>query len=223
VSAKLSWSHYVELLSVENDLERGFYENQCINERWSVRELRRQIDSALFERLSLGKDKKKILELSRKGQIIKKPEDIVKDPYVFEFLRLSENDYSEKELEQALIDNLQSFILELGKGFTFVQRQYRMTINNEHYYADLVFYHRILECFVLIDLKLGRVRPQDIGQMNMYLNYFKKEEGPAIGIILSRHNDKLMIEYALGGISNRLFVSKYKIYLPTAEELEKII
>ncbi|MGV8171752.1 MAG: PDDEXK nuclease domain-containing protein [Candidatus Woesearchaeota archaeon] len=223
VSAKLSWSHYVELLTIADDLERGFYEKQSINEHWSVRELKRQIDSALFERISLGKDKREVLELSNKGQIIKRPEDIIKDPYVFEFLGLSENNYSEKELEQALIDNLKTFILELGRGFTFVQRQYRITINNEHYYIDLVFYHRILKCFVLIDLKLGKVKPQDVGQMNMYLNYFHKEEGSAIGIILSRHNDELMIKYALGGISNKLFISKYKIYLPTVQELSEIL
>ncbi|HIH31427.1 TPA: DUF1016 domain-containing protein [Candidatus Woesearchaeota archaeon] len=222
-SVKLSWSHYVELLIVENDLERGFYEKECINERWSVRELRRQIDSALFERITLGKNKKKIIELSRKGQIIRKPEDIVKDPYIFEFLGLSEKDYSEKELEQALIDNLQSLILELGKGFTFVKRQYRIMINNDQYYIDLVFYNRILKCFVLIDLKIGRVKAQDIGQMNLYINYFKKEEGQAIGIILARYKDQIMIEYALGSVSNKLFISKYKIYLPTAEELEKLL
>jgi len=166
---------------------------------------------------------KKIIELSRKGQIIRKPEDIVKDPYIFEFLGLSEKDYSEKELEQALIDNLQSLILELGKGFTFVKRQYRIMINNDQYYIDLVFYNRILKCFVLIDLKIGRVKAQDIGQMNLYINYFKKEEGQAIGIILARYKDQIMIEYALGSVSNKLFISKYKIYLPTAEELEKLL
>ena len=221
LSAKLSWSHYIELLSIDNDLERGFYEQQCVNERWSVRELHRQSDSALFDRNALGKNK--IIELSKKGQIIHHPEDIVKDPYIFEFLGLSNHDYSEKDLEQALIDNLQAFILELGKGFAFVKRQYRITLNNEQYHVDLVFYNRLLECFVLIDLKIGRVTAQDIGQMNLYINYFKKEEGPAIGIILARYKDQILVEYALGGISNKLFISKYKIYLPTARELKKII
>ena len=218
VSGELSWSHYVELIKIENDRERAFYEKQCIKENWSVRELRRQKQTLLFERSTLGK-----------VQFIKnpkKPKDIVKDPYVLEFLNIPEI-HSEKELEQNIIDNLQKFLLELGKGFTFVARQFRMTLGNKHYYVDLVFYHRILKCFVLIDLKIGEVTHSDIGQMNMYLNYFKKEEmnndNEPIGIILTKEKDKILVEYALGGLSNTLFVSKYQLYLPKKEELKRLL
>jgi len=227
LSHQLSWSHYFELLKVEDDLERSFYEKQCIKENWSVRELKRQKNSALFERIALSKDKKGVLELAKKGLLIEKATDAVKDPYVLEFLGIPEDyKYSEKELEQRIIDNLQKFLLELGRGFTFVSRQFRMTLGNKHYYADLVFYHRILKCFVLIDLKIDEVTHSDIGQMNMYLNYFKKEEitkedNEPIGIILTKEKDRVVVEYALGGISNKLFVSKYKLYLPSKEELEK--
>ncbi|MGA2298183.1 MAG: PDDEXK nuclease domain-containing protein [FCB group bacterium] len=226
VSAKLSWSHYSLLLSISDDLERSFYEKQCLNEKWSVRELKRQINSALFLRLAISKDKKGILDLSSKGQKFEKHSDIVKDPYIFEFLNIPENyKLSEKNLEQKLIDNLQRFLLELGKGFAFVARQFRITLANEHFYVDLVFYHRILKCFVLIDLKINHIKHHDIGQMNMYLNYFKNEENVAddsnpIGIILTADKDDIMVEYALGGISNKLFVSKYQLYLPDKKQLE---
>ncbi|MBU0459466.1 MAG: DUF1016 family protein [Nanoarchaeota archaeon] len=227
VSGKLSWSHYSVLLRVSNRLERSFYEKQCLEERWSVRELKRQKDSALFERIALSKDKKGVLALAREGQVIEKTDDLVKDPYVLEFLGIPE-DYrcSEKELEQKIIENLQKFLLELGKGFTFVSRQFRITLAGKHYYVDLVFYHRILRCFVLIDLKIGPVDHADIGQMNMYLNYFKAEERSEgdkdpIGIILSADKDNFLVEYALGSISNKLFVSKYKLYLPDKKELEE--
>ena len=226
VSAELSWSHYVELLGIEDGLERSFYEKQCIQEKWSIRELSRQINSALFYRIALSKDKKGVLELSKIGHIIQKAEDIVRDPYVLEFLNIPENyKYTEKELEQKIIGNLQMFLLELGKGFTFVARQFRITLGNQHFYLDLVFYHRILKCFVLIDLKVGKINHQDIGQMNLYLNYFKKEENSGndnepIGIILGAEKDHFTIEYALGGISNKLFISKYKLYLPDRKELE---
>ncbi len=229
LSDQLSWSHYVELLMIEEDLKRSFYEKQCVRERWSVRELKRQKNSALFERIALSKNKKGVLELAKKGHIIRKAEDAVKDPYVLEFLSLSgEQIYSEAELEQKVINNLQKFLLELGKGFSFVARQFRITLGNVHHYADLVFYHRILRCFVLIDLKIGAVTHSDIGQMNMYLNYFKSEEmaegdNEPIGIILSAEKDRLLVKYALGGISNKLFVSKYKLYLPSKEELEQEI
>jgi len=224
---KLTWSHYVELLSVSDDLTRSFYEKECVNANWSVRELRRQIDSMLFERLALSKDKKAILQLAQHGQIIKEEKDILKEPYMLEFLGLPEREsYSEKELEQKIIDNLQMFLLELGKGFTFVKRQFRITLNNTNFYIDLVFYNRILKCFVLIDLKIGRVSHADIGQMNMYLNYFRHEENikgdnHPIGIILAADKDDIMIEYALGGISNKLFVSRYKLYLPEKQKLEE--
>jgi predicted nuclease of restriction endonuclease-like (RecB) superfamily len=226
-SGKLTWSHIVELLGVSDNLARSFYEKQCIKEKWSTRELSRQINSMLFERIALSKDKKNVLKLAEKGQIIEKGNDLVKEPYILEFLGIPENNkYSEKELEQKIIDNLQMFLLELGKGFTFVKRQFRMTLDNEHYYVDLVFYHRILKCFVLIDLKIGKVKHTDIGQMNMYLNYFKAEEGSEddnepIGLILSAEKNDIVVKYALGSLSNQLFVSKYQLYLPKKEDLEE--
>ncbi len=227
LSHKLSWSHYFELLKIEDNNERSFYEKQCINDMWSVRELKRQKESLLFFRLSLGRDDKKIQKLATKGQIIETEKDIVKEPYILEFLGIKE-DCSEKELEQKIIDNLQMFILELGKGFTFVARQHRITLDNTNFYVDLVFYHRILRCFVLIDLKIGRVTHTDVGQMNLYLNYFEAEENnlsdnKPIGIILGTEKNNIIIEYALGGITNNLFVSKYKLYLPSKEELKKEI
>jgi len=227
LSHQMSWSHYIELLKVEDKLERKFYENQTIQEKWSVRELRRQKDSALFQRLALSKDKDGILNLARKGQTFEKEEDIIKDPYVLEFLDLPEKSiYSEKQLEKRIIDNLQSFLLELGKGFAFISNQYRITLNNTHFYVDMVFYHRILKCFVLIDLKIREAKHHDVGQMNMYLNYFKEEENmkddnPPIGIILTTGKDDVMIEYATGGLSNKVFISKYQTYLPEKELLEE--
>ncbi len=226
VSHQLSWSHYFELLKLEDDLARGFYEKQCIKEKWSIRELKRQKNSMLFERIALSKDKKGVLKLSERGEIVETSKDIIREPYVLEFLGIPEDyKYSEKELEQKIIDNLQMFLLELGKGFTFVKRQFRMTLNNRHFYADLVFYHRILKCFVIIDLKIGEVDHGDIGQMNMYLNYFKieentKDDNAPIGIILSAEKEHISVQYALGGISNKLFVSKYQLYLPKKDELE---
>ncbi len=226
-SGKLTWSHYVEMLGIENDLARGFYEKQCEIENWSVRELKRQKNSMLFERLIGSDDQKKALELATKGQRIERAGDLIKEPFILEFLGIPENYlFSERELEQKLIDNLQNFLLELGKGFTFVKRQFRISLDSHHHYVDLVFYHRILKCFILIDLKIGEVDHSDIGQMNMYLNYFKIEENMTddnepIGIILSAEKNNIKVEYALGSISNQLFVSKYKIYLPTKEELLK--
>lgn len=227
LSDQLSWSHYVELLNISDDLARSFYERQCINEKWSVRDLKRQKNSMLFERIALSKNKKEILRLSSRGHIIKTSEDIFKEPYILEFLGIPEEHiYSEKELEQKIIDNLQLFLLELGRGFTFVKRQFRMTLSNRHYYVDLVFYHRVLKCFILIDLKIGEICHGDVGQMNMYLNYFKKEENlrgdkAPIGLILTAEKHDVTVEYALGGISNRLFVSKYQLHLPKKEELEE--
>ncbi len=226
LSAKLSWSHYVELLGIDEELERNFYEKECISEKWSIRELRRQINSALFHRLALSRDKKSVLNLSKNGQVIEKDIDMVKEPYVLEFLNIPENyKYSEKELEEKIINNLQRFLLELGKGFAFIARQFRITLGNKHFYVDLVFYHRILKCFVLIDLKTGEANHQDIGQMNMYLNYFKREENSEednepIGIVLSTKKNNIEMSYALGGITNKLFVSKYRLYLPDKKELE---
>lgn len=227
VSAKLSWSHFIVLLSISDDTARKFYEKQAAHENWSKRELERQIDSSLFERLALSKDKIGVLQLSEKGHIANNPVEIIKDPYVLDFLKIPQsNRVTEKQLEQKIIDNLQLFLLELGKGFAFVARQYKISLRNKHFYIDLVFYHRILKCFVLIDLKIKSVKHSDIGQMNLYLNYFKTEENvdgdtDPIGIILSADKDEVMVEYATGGISNKIFVSKYQLFLPDKKQLEK--
>lgn len=227
VSAKLSWSHYVILIGISDEASRHFYLKHSLNENLSVRELQRQIDSSLFERLALSKDKKGVLELLEKGNIAKNSIEAVKDPYVLDFLKIPQNiKVTEKALEQKIIDNLQMFLLELGKGFAFVSRQYRISLRNKHFYVDLVFYHRILKCFVLIDLKINSVQHSDIGQMNLYLNYFKAEENmkddnEPIGIILSADKDEILVEYAMGGISNKIFVSKYQLYLPDKKQLQK--
>lgn len=225
VSAKLSWSHYIALISISDDTARKFYEKHTINENLSVRELERQINASLFERLALSKDKKGVLQLSEKGHIISHPTQAVKDPYVLDFLKIPQSHkMTEKDLEQKIIDNLQMFLLELGKGFAFVARQYRISLRNKHYSIDLVFYHRILKCFVLIDLKIRNITHGDVGQMNLYLNYFKTEENvegdnEPIGIILSAEKDEVLVEFATGGISNKIFVSKYQLYLPDKKQL----
>lgn len=227
VSDVLSWSHIIELLKIDDALERSFYEKQAVLERWSVRELKRQKESALFLRLAASRDKDGVLQLASEGQHIIQASDILREPYVFEFLKIAEPaQVSETQLENLLFNHLQDFLLELGKGFTFVGRQYRITINNTHYRVDLVFYHRILRCFVLLDLKLGDVQHADIGQMNLYLGYFAQEENlpddaPPIGIILSRHKDELLVEYATYGMDSQLFVQKYQLYLPDREELRR--
>lgn len=227
VSHKLSWSHIVELLKIDDPLERGFYQQQAIAEGWSVRELKRQKETALFLRLAASKDKEAILRLATEGQVIEQPGDLLRDPYILEFLKVPEpHMVSESQLEALLYDHLQQFLLELGKGFTFVGRQYRITINNTHYRVDLVFYHRILRCFVLIDLKITDVQHHDIGQMNLYLGYFANEENiegdnPPIGIILTRHKDELLVEYATYQMNSQLFVQKYQLYLPDREELRR--
>lgn len=228
---ELSWSHYCELISIEDEKMLLFYQNESINNNWSVRELKRQMNSLLYERLTLSKNKQKVTELSKKGQIIEKPEDVIKNPYILEFTGIPEKSYfKESELEQRLIDHLQDFILELGKGFTFVSRQKRITIDNEHYYIDLIFYHRILKCLILIDLKVGVLSHGDVGQMNFYLNYINDREkiegeNPPIGIILCTEGNKskVFIKYALGSINNKIFISKYKLYLPTKKQLEEEI
>ena len=226
LSGKLSWSHYSELLTVSDDLARSFYEKQSIQENWSFRELKRQVKTSLFQRLALSKDKKGVLALASKGQEIAVPEDTIKDPYIFEFYELPKGQIvKERALEKKLIDNLQKFLLELGNGFSFVAKQYKITIDNEHYYIDLVFYHRILKCFVLIDLKSSKVKHQDIGQMNLYLNYFKDEENikgdnEPIGIIIAADKNEFLVKYATGGLSNKIFVSKYQLYLPDKKLLE---
>ena len=229
LSAKLSWSHYVELLKIDDPLERSFYLKECEQENWGVRELRRQMKSMLFQRLVLSKDKAEVLRLSEDGQIIEKAEDVIQDAYIFEFTGLPQLPvYKEGDLEDALINNLSTFLLELGKGFTYVGRQQRINIGGRIYKIDLVFYHRILKCFVLIDLKRGEVQHEDIGQMNLYLNYYREEmntEGDTepIGIVLGAYEDKLMVKYATQNISNQLFVSRYQLYLPDREQLENEI
>ncbi|MBU4339020.1 DUF1016 family protein [Patescibacteria group bacterium] len=221
----LSWSHYVRLMSIENPKERNFYEIESEKNNWSVRELCRQFDSSLYERLALSRDKKGIEKLAKQGQIIENPKDLFKEPYVLEFLGLKEDHkYSENDLESALIDNLERFLLELGKGFAFVSRQKRITSGVKHFYIDLVFYNRLLKCFVLIDLKIGELKHQDIGQMQMYVNYFdrkvkEKDENKTIGIVLCKENDHFVVEYTLPEDNNQIFTKQYQLYLPKKEEL----
>lgn len=227
VSGLLSWSHYIELLKLDDPLEMNFYARQCELEHWSVRELKRQRDSMLFHRLALSTDKQGVLQLAQEGKTVEQPEDILRDPYVLEFTGLPTIPApKEEDVERALIDNLQTFLLELGKGFAFIGRQYRISIAGRHLYVDLVFYHRILKCFVLIDLKRGEIQHEDIGQMNLYLNYFKSEENTEgdnepIGIVLGSSKNKLMMQYAMQGITNNLFAARYQLYLPNREELER--
>ncbi|MCK5851923.1 DUF1016 family protein [bacterium] len=225
----LSWSHYVELLKISDKLERSFYLQQTINENWSIPELKRQKKSSLYLRLAASKDKEGILELAQKGQIIEKSTDILREPCVLEFLKIPEPyQLTETELEKRIIEHLQHFLLELGKGFAFIGRQYRITLGNRHHYVDLVFYHRILKCFVLIDLKREEAGYEDVGQMNMYLGYFEDEENtegdnPPIGIVLAKEKDDLLVKYAMHNISSQLFVNKYQLYLPNREELRQLI
>jgi predicted nuclease of restriction endonuclease-like (RecB) superfamily len=228
-SRQLSWSHYVELLKIDDSIERNFYEKQAILENWSIPELIRQKKASLFLRLAASKDKDGIMKLSQRGQIVQQPADIFREPYILDFLKIPEPYHlSESDLETRLLSNLQSFLLELGKGFAFIGRQYRITLGNRHHRVDLVFYHRILKYFVLIDLKRQEAGYEDIGQMNMYLGYFEAEENtegdnPPIGIILAREKDELLIEYAVHGMSAQLFVQKYQLYLPNEAELRREI
>ena len=225
----LSWSHYLKLMRIENPDERRFYEIEATENNWSLRELQRQFDSSLYERLALSKDKEGVKLLAQKGQIVEKPEDVVKDPYVLEFLGLKElPQYTESELEQRLIDHLQTFLLELGKGFTFVGRQVRFTFDEQHFRVDLVFYNRLLRAFVLIDLKRGTLKHQDLGQMQMYVNYYDRfvkteDENPTIGILLCTDKSDAMVEITLPKDNNQIFASKYQTYLPSKEELQMLI
>ena len=227
LSHLLTWSHYYEILKAENELEIGFYSKQCEKERWSVRELKRQMRSSLFERIALSKDKEGVLKLANEGHIVENPEDLIKDPFVLEFLNIPQQyQYLESDLEENIISNLQQFIMELGKGFAFIGRQYRMSIGGKHFYLDLLFYHRILKCFVLIDLKRGEIDHQDVGQMNLYINYFKKEEATEgdnepVGIILGKHKNQILVEYATDSITNTVLLSKYQLYLPNKEQLQE--
>lgn len=210
-------------------LERRFYEIECVENNWSVRELQRQYDSGLYQRLAASRDKNKVRELSEKGLIIQKAQDAVKDPYILEFRGLPEKTaYSEQELETELINKLEAFLLELGKGFTFAGRQKRITIDEKHFYIDLVFYNRLLQCFVLLDLKIGELKHQDLGQMQMYVNYYDRyvkldEENKTVGIILCRDKSKAVVEITLPEDNEQIFASKYQTALPNKEELKKLL
>ena len=225
VSSELSWSHYVEIIRIDDELKRNFYIQECINSNWSVRELERQIDSLLYERLALSSDKDKVLELSKKGQVITNPKDIIKDPFVLEFLDIKEEtNYLENDLEKNILKHIREFLLELGKGFSFVGNQVRITLDNEHYYPDLVFYNRILRCFVIIDLKIGKVSHQDIGQMQMYVNYYDRNikqdyENTTIGILLSTNKNETIVKYTLPKDNMTIFSSEFKLHMPTEQEL----
>jgi len=225
----LSWSHYLQLMRIDNIDERHFYEIEAAQNDWSLAELKRQFNSALFERLALSKEKDKVFELANKGQVVERPQDIVKDPYVLEFLGLDElPEYSESELESRIINQLQKFLLELGKGFTFVGRQVRFTFEEEHFRVDLVFYNRLLRCFVLFDLKIGELKHQDIGQMQMYVNYYDRkvkleDENKTIGIILCKDKKQSIVEMTLPEDNNQIFASKYQTVLPSKDELKKIL
>jgi predicted nuclease of restriction endonuclease-like (RecB) superfamily len=230
LSGELGWSHYCELLSISDERKRSFYEKEVINSNWSVRELKRQIDTSLFERVLLSQgnnNKEKVLKLANTGIEIKQPQDILKDPYVFEFLGIPETKpLLEKDLEYKLIRHIEDFLLELGRGFMFVGSQQRITLNNTHYYVDMVFYNKILKAYVLIDLKMGKLKPENVGQINMYLNYYNTEindedDNPPIGIILCADKDEIAAEYALGGLNNQIFASKYTLYIPEKEKLIK--
>lgn len=227
LSRKLSWSHYCLLLRIENQLARDFYLLETEKEGWSVRELNRQTTSMLFERLALSKDKKGILQLAKRGQMIEKAGDLIKDPYVLEFLGLEEkNQYSETELEEKIISQLEKFLLELGKGFMFVSRQQRITLEDEHFYADLVFYNRLLRCFIIFELKIGHLTHQDLGQLQMYVNYYDRqikqpEENPTLGVLLCADKKEAIVKYTLSKDNNQVFASRYKLYLPDKKELEK--
>ena len=228
VSVKLSWSHYCELLTISDLDKRSFYEKETINSGWSIRELKRQISTSLYERLLLSEgktNKETVLALAEKGIEMSTPLDIIKDPYVFEFLGVPENKpMLESDLEKALVAQIEKFLLELGRGFMFVGTQQRITLNNTHYYVDMVFYNKILRAYVLIELKTTKLTPEAAGQLNMYLNYYAAEvndehDNPPIGIILCTDKDSIAAEYALGGLSNNIFASRYVSYIPNKEQL----
>jgi predicted nuclease of restriction endonuclease-like (RecB) superfamily len=221
----LSWSHYLFLMGIKDSDARSFYEIEATSEGWSLRELRRQFDSGLYERLALSRDKESILALAREGQIVEKPEQLLKNPYVLEFLGLREETrYSERELETAIIDKLEHFLLELGKGFLFEARQKRFTFDEEHFFVDLVFYNRLLRCYVLLDLKIGELTHQDLGQMQMYVNYYDRHvkiegEHPTVGIILCKKKKAALVELTLP--KGNIHAAEYQLYLPSKEELRQ--
>lgn len=225
----LSWSHYLKLMRIDNEEERGYYQIEAYENSWSLRELQRQFDSGLYERLVLSRDKKAVKELSKKGQVIEKPKDTIKDPYILEFIGLPENSqYSETELEQKIIDKLEHFLLELGKGYAFIGRQVRFTFDERHFRVDLVFYNRLLQCFVLIDLKIGEINHQDLGQMQMYVNYYDRfvkldTENKTIGIVLCKDKNDTVVEITLPENNEQIFASKYQTVLPSKKELKQLI
>ena len=225
----LSWSHYLFLMGIDHSDERRFYEVEAAQNHWTLKELKRQFGSALYERLALSRDKEAIADMSHQGVIVEKPEDIVKDPYVLEFLGLPEDSrYSETTLEQRIIDKLQAFLMELGKGYTFVGRQVRLTFDEKHFYCDLVFFNRLLRCFVLIDLKTDEITHQDLGQMQMYVHYYDRkvklpEENPTVGIILCKKKDDMLVELTLPEDNTQIFASKYMTVLPKKEELARLM
>lgn len=226
---KLTWTHYVFLMRIDDENERSFYEIETEKNNWSVRELKRQYDSALYARLALSRDKEGILKLAKEGQIIEKPKDIIKDPYILEFLGLPEmHQYSESDLEEQIINKLEHFLLELGHGFAFVARQQRISFDEKHFRVDLVFYNRVLRSFVLIDLKIGELKHQDLGQMLMYVNYYDREmrlegENKTIGIVLCQNKSDLLVEYTLPEDNEQIFASKYKTILPSKEDFKRVI
>ncbi len=226
LSHQLTWSHYFELLKCDDPMEMQFYMKECINQGWKVRELKRQIKSSLFQRLALSTDKEGILALANEGHQVQKAADIIRDPFVLEFTGLpKQKQYKEKDLEDALKENMEKFLLELGRGFAFIGRQYVIPIGSRQFKVDLVFYHCILKCYVLMDLKRDEIKHGDIGQMNLYLNYFKNEicqpdDNPPVGIVLGARKDELLMEYALQGIDNQLFAARYQLYLPNRDELQ---
>jgi len=223
---RLSWTHYVFLLGVKNPDERSFYEIESADQNWNLRELRRQFDSGLYERLALSRDKEGVRRLAREGQIVSQPQDLLKEPLVLEFLGLSEQArYSESDLEAAIIDQIERFLLELGKGFLFEARQKRFTFDGEHFFVDLVFYNRLLRCYVLIDLKLGKLTHENLGQMQMYVNYFDRfvkteDENDTVGIILCKKKNGAMVEITLPKDAN-IHARQYQLYLPSKEELQR--
>lgn len=225
----LSWSHYLKLMRIDNIDERHFYEIESIKNDWSLSELKRQYNTSLYERLALSTDKDRIYRLAIEGQTVETPKDAVKDPYVLEFLGLKElPEYSESELESRIIDHLQQFLLELGTGFAFIGRQVRFTFDEEHFMVDLVFYNRILRCFVLFDLKIGELKHQDIGQMQMYVHYYDRkvklpDENPTIGIVLCRDKNNAVVEMTLPEDNTQIFASKYETVLPSKEALQKLL
>ncbi len=225
----LSWSHYLKLMRIEDVNERHFYEIEAVRQGWSLSELKRQYDTSLYERLALSSDKQQVMSLASAGQVVEKPSDLVKDPYVLEFVGLDERPaYSEGDLEAAIIDNLEKFLLEMGRGFTFVGRQVRFTFEEDHYFVDLVLFNRLLRCFVLVDLKIGKLKHQDLGQMQMYVNYYDRYErlegeNPTIGIVLCKDKSDSMVELTLPKDNEQIFASRYQTVLPSKAELRKLL